>query len=51
MWSDLGGEFNSDDMKEMSAVFGVVNARWLKLPNTIGLMSITLLLTLLLARH
>ena len=30
----------------LSAVFGVVNARWLKLPNTIGLMSITLLLTL-----
>ena len=32
----------------LSAVFGVVNARWLKLPNTIGLMSITLLLTLVL---
>lgn len=30
----------------LSAVFGVINARWLKLPNTIGLMSITLLLTL-----
>ncbi len=32
----------------LSAVFGFINARWLKLPNTIGLMAITLCFTLLL---
>ena len=29
----------------LSAVFGFINARWLKLPNTIGLMAITLCFT------
>lgn len=32
----------------LSAVFGFINARWLKLPNTIGLMAITLIFTLIL---
>jgi len=32
----------------LSAAFGFINARWLKLPNTIGLMAITLVFTLIL---
>ena len=30
----------------LSALFGYINARFLKMPNTIGLMSITILFTL-----
>lgn len=30
----------------LSAIFGLINTRWLKLPNTIGLMTITLAFTL-----
>ena len=32
----------------LSALFGFINARWLRLPNTIGLMAIALIFTLLL---